>query len=167
MAASIGMSLVGPGWAQLRGILQRMSPIDTRRALRAGGQFLLIRVRKGILSGKPGGVRFTPNAPATVRKKGFNKPWVDTGQTAAEVDLKETRSGGFAAVFVGIERSRVHIKDPRRRVARIARFHEFGTATEPARSVFGAILSQDDIRLRELFGNVLGADLGIIGPVRV
>ena len=90
---------------------------------------------------------------------------MDTGQTAAEVDVKETRSGGFAAVFIGIERSRVHIKDPRRRVARIARFHEFGTATEPVRSVFGAILDQEDIRIRELFSNVLGADIGLIGPI--
>lgn len=162
--ATVGVSLIGPGWGELRNMLQRMDPIDPRRALRETGQFLLVKVRKGVLSGKPGGQRLRANAPATVRRKGFNKPLIDTGQMVSEIGLRERRSGGFAAVFVGIDRSKIHVADPRRRVARIARFHEFGTAAARPRPFFGPVLEENEIR--NLFSDTLGSDLGLIGPVK-
>lgn len=61
--------------------------MDKKRALGVLGQFLVDKTRSKIQEGLP-----PPNAASTVRRKGSNKPLIDTGQLVGSVEW-EIRGG--------------------------------------------------------------------------
>lgn len=171
MADIIALELFGQ-WKELKAILRRMQGAaqrpSRRSGLRAVGTFLTSEVRRGILSGNPGGKRLARNAPSTRRKKGFNKPLIETGEMLRNIKMAESKVGQEPAVLIGIQSGITHQFDPHkdsRELAQIGRFHEFGTATAPMRSFLGAVLDANERKLEIIFERTFGVGLGIVGPI--
>lgn len=166
----IALELVGQ-WKETKAILRRMQGRPQRPPRRDGlremGLFLASEVRKGILKSAPGGVRLLPNKPATVRKKGFNKPLIETGEMLRNIKLTESKLRSEPAMLIGIQGDIVHRGDPRRNVARIGRFHEFGTATAQQRSWLATVVAANQRKMEIIFERTFGKGLGIVGPIGI
>lgn len=171
MADLIAIELVGQ-WKELKATLKRMQGAaqrpSRRSGLRAVGLFLASEVRRGILSGNPGGKRLASNAPSTKRKKGFNKPLIESGEMLRNIKMTESKVRQEPAVLIGIQSGITHRHDPHkdgRELARIGRFHEFGTATAPMRSFLRSVLEANERKLEIIFERTFGMGLGIVGPI--
>lgn len=78
-------------------------------------------VKKGIVSGAPGGEKFTPLSPVTIANKGSSKPLIDNGDLVGSVTYATPDTN---TVFIGVRKS-AKSKDGGA-LANIAAVHEFG-----------------------------------------
>ena len=70
-------------WAEKVRMLLKSADYDTARTLTLMGEGIKGEIQKEINSGS-----FTPLLPATVRRKGFDKPLIDTGHMLNSVDFE-------------------------------------------------------------------------------
>lgn len=114
------MSGLTGDWKKLNNILnpQRMKSKLHAAAARVGN-YGASEVKKGIVSGAPGGDNFKPNHPYTIAQKGSSKPLINKGDLVGSVNYKVLDND---RVFIGVNRQTKNGKD----VANIAAVHEFG-----------------------------------------
>lgn len=82
------------------------------------GVLILNEVNKNFVRGSNDGNAWTPNAPATIARKGSSKPLIDTGNLRASFTYQ-------------VKRNSVEIGSP----VFYSEFHEFGTSTIPQRKM--------------------------------
>lgn len=128
------------------------------------GLFLAGKVVRGVLSGRPGGVRLRPNRPATKDRKKSSKVLIDTGSFIRTIVIVPRKQGSARGVFVGSS-ARMPSGDPRHSLGKVAGFAEFGTATLLPRPVFQPILDKNIGTIRAIFMGDLGRKMGVIGPL--
>lgn len=143
-------------------------------AMAAVGRLLLKQTQLGILRGAPGGVPLRANAPATIAKKGSSRPLIDTGTLLRTITTITYRRGAFVVTEVGVPRNVRHA-DPRRTVARVGAFHEFGFWHANAgrflqRPFLRPVLVREAPRIistfSAVFGRALARRLRFFGPLR-
>ena len=109
------MSGLSGDWGRLETILNpsRIAAGIQQVAARVGN-YGASEVKKGIVSGAPGGQTFTPNSPLTVQRKGSSSPLIDNGDLVGSVTYQVVDSNN---VFVGVKKGKE---------VNIAAVHEFG-----------------------------------------
>lgn len=85
-----------------------------RQAAARVGNYGASQVKKGIVSGSPGGKTFKPNSPLTIARKGSSKPLIDKGDLVGSITYQIIDSDN---VFIGVKKGKE---------ANIAAVHEFG-----------------------------------------
>ena len=85
-----------------------------RQAAARVGNYGASEVKKGIVSGSPGGKTFKPNSPLTIARKGSSKPLIDKGDLVGSITYQIIDSDN---VFIGVKKGKE---------ANIAAVHEFG-----------------------------------------
>ena len=91
---------------------------NPRPLLKQIGVLILNEVNKNFVRGSNDGDAWTPNAPATIARKGSSKPLIDTGNLRASFTFQ-------------VKRNSVEIGSP----LFYSEFHEFGTSTIPQRKM--------------------------------
>ena len=109
------MSNLSGDWNRLETILNpsRLAAGIQQAAARVGN-YGASEVKKGIVSGAPGGQKFAPLSPVTIARKGSSKPLIDKGDLVGSVTYQVIDSNN---VFVGVKKGKE---------ANIAAVHEFG-----------------------------------------
>ena len=85
-----------------------------RQAAARAGNYGASAVKKGIVSGAPGGQKFVPNSSFTTARKGSSKPLVDKGDLVGSVTYQVVDDNH---VFIGVNKGKE---------VNIAAVHEFG-----------------------------------------
>ena len=130
------MSELTGDWKRLDEI---MNPANIRKGLNQAvarvGNYGASEVKRGIVSGAPGGQRFTPNSPLTIARKGSSKPLIDKGDLVGSITYQVIDSNN---VFIGVKQGKE---------ANIAAVHEFG-CTIRVTPKMRAYLHYQDIHLK-------------------
>ncbi len=121
MDFNIKLSEYGNGCGDIQRMKDRI-PGVMRDALKKEAYALKTTIQKGIRSQAPGGKRFTPLAPSTIKVKGSSKALIDQGDLIRSVNV--TKATGDA-IFVGVHRNARNSKGDE--LYNIAEIHEFGT----------------------------------------
>lgn len=109
------MSKLSGDWAKLDEILNPARiAAGIRQAAARVGNYGASQVKKGIVSGAPGGQAFVPNSPLTVERKGSSKPLINHGDLVGSITYEVVDS---KSVFIGVKKGKEH---------NIAAVHEFG-----------------------------------------
>ena len=109
------MSELSGDWARLDEILNPARiAAGVRQAAARVGNFGASQVKKGIVSGAPGGQAFVPNSSLTVERKGSSRPLIDHGDLVGSITYEVVDS---SSVFIGVKKGKEH---------NIAAVHEFG-----------------------------------------
>ena len=159
----------GPNFRRLRRLLNQIEqtmakPEATESILSNIGLFMAGRIVRGILVGRPGGKRLRANRPATKIKKGSSKPLIDTANLLQKIGVTPRKRGSVPAVFVGVLAA-LPSGDPRRNMARVAAFAEFGTVTVMPREFIQPVLDKNIGTIRAILLGDLGRKMGVIGPL--
>ena len=109
------MSNLSGDWSRLDQILDpsRIAAGVKQVAARVGN-YGASEVKKGIVSGAPGGQKFVPNSPMTVARKCSSKPLIDKGDLVGSIAYQVIDANN---VFVGVKKGKE---------VNIAAVHEFG-----------------------------------------
>ena len=109
------MSKLSGDWSRLDQILNpsRIAAGVQQAAARVGN-YGASEVKKGIVSGAPGGQKFVPNSSMTTARKGSSKPLIDKGDLVGSITYQVVDNNN---VFVGVKKGDE---------ANIAAVHEFG-----------------------------------------
>ena len=109
------MSEMTGDWNRLDEILNpsRIAAGIQQAAARVGN-YGASEVKKGIVSGAPGGQKFAPLSPITIARKGSSKPLIDKGDLVGSITYQVIDSDN---VFIGVKKGKE---------ANIAAVHEFG-----------------------------------------
>ena len=109
------MSEMTGDWNRLDEILSpsRIAAGIQQAAARVGN-YGASEVKKGIVSGAPGGQKFAPLSPITIARKGLSKPLIDKGDLVGSITYQVIDSDN---VFIGVKKGKE---------ANIAAVHEFG-----------------------------------------
>ena len=109
------MSSLSGDWDRLETILNpsRLTAGIQQAAARVGN-YGASQVKKGIVSGAPGGQKFAPLSPVTIARKGSSKPLIDKGDLVVSITYQVIDADN---VFVGVKKGKE---------ANIAAVHEFG-----------------------------------------
>lgn len=120
--------------------------LGTQKALKSTGEKTVKRIEKGFdrsqdAMGRP----WTPNAPATVRSKGFNRPLYEFGNLQQSFDSEVKESDREVDVYT---------EDPK------APIHEFGGSNIPPRPMLrpAAIWAENEL-LDDEFDDAIGKEL--------
>jgi hypothetical protein len=144
-------------WRRMERFLKKNSKdISLESGLVAAGTFLSRRMRVGILSGRPGGRRLRPNAPATIRKKKSNRPLLDFHAMVNNIKARRiTRNKVSVGLFGDTRHS-----DSRRTVAEVGRFHEFLTINphHPLRQFMSPVINAERRRIEKIIAKHWGDD---------
>ena len=109
------MSELSGDWSRLDQILDPSRiAAGVKQAAERVGNYGASEVKKGIVSGVPGGQTFAPLSPVTVARKGSSKPLVDKGDLVGSITYQVIDANN---VFVGVKKGKEH---------NIAAVHEFG-----------------------------------------
>ena len=109
------MSNLSGDWSRLEQILDPAQiTAGVKQATARVGNYGASEVKKGIVSGAPGGQKFAPNSPMTIARKGSSKPLIDKGDLVGSITYQVIDANN---VFVGIKRGKE---------VNIAAVHEFG-----------------------------------------
>jgi len=106
--------------------------LDFSRPLNIAIDYIAKDIEKGIEAGQQDGRAFQDNAPATVKKKGFNKPLVETGE------MKD--SSQFIKVKATTQNQRAILRPNANNIKKVDWNHN-GTQTIPARKFW--LISKD------------------------
>ena len=109
------MSKLSGDWGRLDQILDpsRIAAGVQQAAARVGN-YGASEVKKGIVSGAPGGQKFAPNSSMTIARKGSSKPLIDKGDLVGSITYQVVDANN---VFVGVKKGKE---------VNIAAVHEFG-----------------------------------------
>ncbi len=109
------MSELSGDWGRLERILnpQRLAA-GVKQAADKVGNYGSSEVKKGVVSGAPGGQKFVPNSSLTIARKGSSKPLIDKGDLVGSITYQVIDAN---SVFVGVKKGSE---------ANIAAVHEFG-----------------------------------------
>ena len=109
-------------WDKIANILNpaRMKAKLTVAAKKVGA-YGASAVKKGIVSGAPGGKKFVPLSPMTIANKGSSSPLIDKGDLVGSVTYATPNEN---TVFIGVRKS-AKSKDGGA-LANVAAVHEFG-----------------------------------------
>ena len=99
------------------------------------GNYGVSEVKKGIVSGAPGGKELQPLSPLTIARKGSSKPLIDKGGLLNSISYKTV---GGDKVFIGVQD---------KEEAKIAAIHEYG-CTIPVTPKLRAYFHYQGIHLR-------------------
>jgi len=130
-------------WDKLNGLLDpaRMkAKLDV--AAKKVGVHGASAVKRGIVSGAPGGEKFAPLSPVTIAHKGSSKPLIDKGDLVGSVTYATPDTN---TVFIGVRKS-AKGKDGVG-LANVAAVHEFG-CTVPVTPKMRAYLHHEGIHLK-------------------
>ena len=109
------MSKLSGDWSRLDHILDPSRiAAGVKQAASRVGNYGASDVKKGIVSGEPGGQKFVPNSPMTIARKGSSKPLIDKGDLVGSITYQVVDANN---VFVGVKKGNE---------ANIAAVHEFG-----------------------------------------
>ena len=109
------MSKLSGDWDRLEGMLNPSKIAEgIKRAAERVGNYGASAVKKGIVSGSPGGKTFTPLSSFTKARKGSSKPLIDHGDLVGSVTYQVIDANN---VFVGVKKGKE---------VNIAAVHEFG-----------------------------------------
>ena len=109
------MSKLSGDWSRLDEILNPSRiAAGVKQAASRVGNYGASEVKKGIVSGAPGGQKFAPNSPMTIARKGSSKPLIDKGDLVGSITYQVVDANN---VFVGVKKGNE---------ANIAAVHEFG-----------------------------------------
>ena len=70
----------------------RKLKLDLHRELNQGIDIIAENIEESIDNGQQFGMAFAPNKPATVKRKGHNKPLIDTGLMKDEGRMRKTKA---------------------------------------------------------------------------
>lgn len=90
-------------WDKARRILHNLPENmkkEVKSAAKMSGALLVGEIKKGIVSGSPGGEKFTPLHPLTIQRKGSTKALIDTGDLLNSITYNVLDDG--LSLFVGI-----------------------------------------------------------------
>lgn len=123
-------------WDKLDSILSS-ARIDSllKKAGEKIGNYGASEVKKGIVSGAPGGQTFAPLSPLTIMRKGSSKPLIDKGDLLGSISYKVVDDD---KVFIGVSDKEEAI---------IAAVHEYG-CTIPVTPKLRAYFHYQGIHLR-------------------
>lgn len=109
------MSELSGDWSRLDEIFNPSRiAAGVRQAAARVGNYGASDVKKGIVSGAPGGQKFIPNSSLTTSRKGSSKPLIDKGDLVGSITYQVVNDNN---VFVGVKKGDE---------ANIAAVHEFG-----------------------------------------
>lgn len=109
------MSSLSGDWGRLETILDPSRiAAGVKQAAARVGNYGASEVKKGIVSGAPGGQKFVPNSPMTIARKGSSKPLIDKGDLVGSITYQVVDSNN---VFIGVKKGKE---------VNIAAVHEFG-----------------------------------------
>ena len=135
------MSELTGEWGKLVNLLNpaRMKQKLHQAAARVGN-YGVSEIKKGIVSGAPGGQKFTPNSALTIARKGSSSPLIDKGDLVGSVtyDIPNPNT-----VFIGVKKTAKGGADQ----ANIAAVHEFG-CTIPVTPKMRAYMHYQGIHLK-------------------
>ena len=117
------MSELSGDWNRIDEILNPAKIAEgMRQAAARVGNYGASEVKKGIVSGSPGGKTFKPNSPLTIARKGSSKPLIDKGDLVGSITYQIIDSDN---VFIGVKKGAKRNKDGKD-LSEIAAVHEFG-----------------------------------------
>ncbi len=109
------MSKLSGDWSRIDEILSPSRiAAGVKQAAARVGNYGASQVKKGIVSGAPGGQKFVPNSSMTIARKGSSKPLIDKGDLVGSITYQVVDSNN---VFVGVKKGKE---------VNIAAVHEFG-----------------------------------------
>ena len=109
------MSKLAGDWNRLDEILNPAKLAEgIRQAAARVGNYGASQVKKGIVSGSPGGQTFAPNSPLTIARKGSSKPLINHGDLVGSITYQIIDSEN---VFIGVKKGKE---------VNIAAVHEYG-----------------------------------------
>ena len=109
------MSKLSGDWGKLATILNPSKLAEgIKQAAARVGNYGASEVKKGIVSGAPGGKKFVPNSAMTIARKGSSKPLIDKGDLVGSITYQVVDDNH---VFVGVKKGEE---------VNIAAVHEFG-----------------------------------------
>ena len=109
------MSELSGDWGRLETILNPSRIVaGIQQAAARVGNYGATQVKKGIVSGAPGGQKFAPNSQLTVQRKGSSSPLIDKGDLVGSVTYQVIDANN---VFIGVKKGKE---------VNIAAVHEFG-----------------------------------------
>lgn len=130
------MSKLSGDWGKFETLLNpsRIAAGIQQAAARVGN-YGASEVKKGIVSGAPGGQKFAPLSPVTIARKGSSKPLIDKGDLVGSITYQVVDADN---VFIGVKKGKE---------VSIAAVHEFG-CTIGVTPKMRAYLHYQDIHLR-------------------
>ncbi len=131
------MSELTGDWSKVSNILNpaKLRAALTKSAARVGN-YGASQVKKGIISGAPGGKTFAPLSQFTIERKRSSKPLIDHGDLVGSVTYQVFDNA--KSVFVGVKKGKE---------VNIAAVHEFG-CTIPVTPKMRAYLHHQGIHLK-------------------
>ncbi|MDR1648916.1 MAG: phage virion morphogenesis protein [Synergistaceae bacterium] len=112
-------------WDKIANVL---NPAKMRAKLEQAGKRVglagVAAVKKGIVSGAPGGQAFTPLSPHTIARKGSSKPLIDHGDLVGSITHENP---DLNTVWIGVKKG---ARGKNGDMANIAAVHEFGCTNE-------------------------------------
>lgn len=109
---------------------------EIRKCAARVGNYGAREVKKGIVSGSPGGQTFTPLSAVTIAQKGSSKPLIDHGDLVGSVTYQVFNNND--SVFIGVKKGKE---------VSIAAVHEFGCSI-PVTPKMRAYLHYQGIHLK-------------------
>lgn len=118
------MSKLAGDWNRLDEILNPARLVEgIRQAAARVGNYGASEVKKGIVSGSPGGQTFAPNSPLTIARKKSSSPLIAQSDLVGSITYQIVDDA--KSVFVGVKKGAKR-KDNGKDIAEIAAVHEFG-----------------------------------------
>ena len=109
------MSKLSGDWVKLETILNPSRiAAGVKQAAARVGNYGASEVKRGIVSGAPGGQKFVPNSPITIERKKSSSPLIDNGDLVGSVTYQVIDDNN---IFIGVKKGKE---------ANIAAVHEFG-----------------------------------------
>lgn len=119
------MSGLTGDWGNLNSVL---NPSKLRASMKQCasrvGNYGASEVKKGIVSGAPGGETFTPLSAITIARKGSSKPLIDHGDLVGSVTYQTFNNEN--SVFIGVKKGVKRKNNQDSEMVQIAAVHEFG-----------------------------------------
>ena len=130
------MSKLSGDWGKLETLLNPSRiAAGIQQAAAHVGNYGTSEVKKGIVSGAPGGQKFAPLSPVTIARKGSSKPLIDKGDLVGSITYQVVDADN---IFIGVKKGKE---------VSIAAVHEFG-CTIGVTPKMRAYLHYQDIHLR-------------------
>ena len=131
------MSGLSGDWAKVNTILDPAKlKAKLKQCASRVGNYGASEVKKGIVSGAPGGQKFAPNSSMTTARKGSSSPLIDKGDLVGSVTYQVL--GDNNSVFIGVKKGKE---------VNIAAVHEFG-CTIPVTPKMRAYLHYQGVHLK-------------------
>ena len=119
------MSGLTGDWGKLNSVL---NPSKLRASMKQCasrvGNYGASEVKKGIVSGAPGGETFTPLSAITIARKGSSKPLINHGDLVGSVTYQTFNNEN--SVFIGVKKGVKRKNNQDSEMVQIAAVHEFG-----------------------------------------